>query len=355
MTVREADGSLRACAPVYLKGHSMGEYVFDHGWADAARRAGLRYYPKVLVAVPFTPVEGGRLLLDAELGEPEAAATRQAMAATLVHFCDEAGFSSVHVNFCTEPELPALDDAGFLTRLGFQYRWVNDKGWESWDNWLAALRSKRRKETRRERRQVASAGLTVRTLTDDEVTPERMATMFRLYEHHLRHYGGWGRRYLTPELFELLTERWRHRLALTIAQPTDAPESEPVAGALHIRKGDALYGRYWGAFADVPGLHFECCYYAPIEHCLDHGIHRFEAGAQGDHKRSRGLDSQVTYSMHHLAHPGLRAAVADHLAQERIGVTDTVEFLRTRTALRREQQTPDEQPAPDEQKPQPKK
>ena len=325
LTLWENERLVAAC-PMYVKGHSMGEFVFDHGWASAAERAGLAYYPKLLVAVPFTPVTGARFLAR----PADASRVVEPLAAVLESVCGQQDLSSVHVNFCLPHEADALERRGWLRRNAWQYHWRND-GYADFDDYLASLRSKRRNQARRERRALAEQGITITRYLGDEIPDALVPTMYRLYRATLDD-NPWGRPYLNARFFELVAERFRSRLCFIVARQGD----EIVAGTVNVQKGDALYGRYWGAFRYVRHLHFNVCYYAAIEHCIAHRLARFEPGAGGEFKHLRGFDATQTCSLHHLRHPGFRAAVADFLEREREAVDDQVAWLDERSALRRD-------------------
>lgn len=325
LLLREA-GRLVAACPLYVKGHSEGEFVFDWGWADAASRAGISYYPKLLVGVPFTPVAGARLLVAP--GEDRALRARQ-LAAALAELCRGNGLSSAHVNFCRGDEHEALAEAGFLPRMGLQYHWANP-GCGSFDEWLGSLRSKRRNQVRRERRELAEQGLAIERLAGDAIPGALFEPMFELYLSTIRS-NPWGRQYLNARFFELLAKRFRRRLCFVIARAGE----EIVAGTVNVQKGDALYGRYWGAFRPLRHLHFNVCYYAGIEHCLEHGLRRFEPGAGGEYKQLRGFDAVPTWSFHWLADPRLRRAVEHFLARERAELGHAIDWYRAHSANRR--------------------
>jgi predicted N-acyltransferase len=330
--VARAEGRLLAACPLYLKAHSEGEFVFDWSWADAAERAGIPYYPKLLVGVPFTPVTGARFLVAP--GQDRAEWTRR-LAAALRELCLAERLSGVHVNFCREAEAEALAGSEFLLRLGFQYHWRND-GFAGFEDYLARFRSKRRNQIRRERRALAEQGLEVEVLRGDEAPDALFEPMFRCYRATVQAHA-WGRQYLNRRFFELLRERFRGRLRFVVARRG----MEIVAGTTNVVKGDAFYGRYWGALAPSRHLHFNVCYYAAIEHCIEEGLARMEPGAGGDYKWLRGFDATPTRSLHFLAEPRLAEAVARFLAQERrqaehaIGQLERASPLRKRAALGR--------------------
>jgi hypothetical protein len=326
LVLREGGRILAAC-PLYVKGNSEGEFVFDWGWADAAQRAGIDYYPKLLVGVPFTPVAGARFLT-APGADREACIA--ALSDALRQVCESAGLSSVHVNFCRDDEVEALRERGWLLRVGIQYHWRND-GYASFDDYLARLRSKRRNQVKRERRSVAEEGITTEVLSGDAIPDELIAPMFACYRATVDQHV-WGRRYLNRRFFELLSERFRHRLCFVVARRG----GEIVAGTTNVVKGDALYGRYWGGLAYVRNLHFEVSYYAAIEHCIERGIARFEPGAGGDYKFLRGFDARPTWSLHSLRDPRLAAAVARFLESERTRAGDVIDHLGRASALKPE-------------------
>jgi uncharacterized protein len=316
--LRDACGRLVGAAPMYAKSHSYGEYVFDHGWAHAFERAGGAYYPKLQVAVPFSPVPGPRLLFRPDGGLPEAA-----LAQALVQACQGLDLSSVHVTFCTEANWQTLGAAGWLQRLGMQYHWDN-QGYGSFDDFLGALASRKRKALRRERRDANAAGLTFRTLRGPEIKRAEWDAFYRFYTSTVDRK--WGSAYLTRRFFPLLGERLGERVVLMLAENNGVP----VAGALNLMGSETLYGRNWGCRGDWPFLHFELCYYRAIDFAIEHGLKRVEAGAQGKHKIQRGYMPQPTFSAHWIGHDGLRRAIAQFLDEERPSVqaemADLAEF-----------------------------
>jgi predicted N-acyltransferase len=317
---------LVGAAPLYVKAHSMGEFVFDHTWATAAQRAGIDYYPKLLVAVPFTPVTGARFLARAA----DADRVRTVLAAVLERLCSEEGFSSAHVNFCRPADAEALAARGWLRRAGYQYQWRND-GYRTFDDYLAGLRSKRRNQARRERRELDAQGVEIRTLVGDAIPDDAAPLVYRLYRRTVDD-NPWGQRYLTQRFFELALERFRQRICLVLAHK----DGEVIAGTFNVQKGDALYGRYWGAFETLRHLHFNVCYYAAIEHCITAGLSRFEPGAGGEFKHLRGFDATETTSMHWIRDRRFRSAVADYLVRERAAVADEIEYCDEKTARKRD-------------------
>ena len=316
----EKAGRIVGAAPVYVKSHSFGEYVFDHHWAEAFERAGGKYYPKTLCAAPFTPVPGPRLLAP-------CAEYKTALGAALIDLTEKIGASSVHVNFIDEETATLLQSRGYLTRSGVQYHWFN-RGYKSYDDFLAALASRKRKTLKRERKEAAN-GLTIRRLTGADID-ERVWDAFWMFYQDT---GGrkWGRPYLTRAFFARIAETMRARLMMVVAEAN----GRLIAGALNFIGGDALYGRYWGRVEDRPFLHFEVCYHQAIEFAIEHGLARVEAGAQGKHKIARGYEPVVTRSAHWIANPGLRTAVARALEAERRGVAAEIAAIGEMTPFRR--------------------
>ena len=325
LTLWEGNRLIGAC-PLYVKGHSQGEFVFDHGWADAAQRAGIRYYPKLLVAVPFTPATGTRFLSDPAIDRAPIVHT---LATALIEICRSNALSSVHVNFCLPDELAVLCKVGFHQRTGYQFQWANP-GWQTFDDYLAAFRSKRRVQIKREQRELEAQGIEITAHTGDAIPDELFEPMFRLYKSTIDKLY-WGHQYLSADLFDLLRQRWKHRLVFFVARR----HGEIVAGTFTVRKGDVLYGRYWGAFEELRYLHFNVCYYASIEYCVRNGIARFEPGAGGEFKHLRGFDARPTHSMHYIADPRLARAISDYLARERPAVAQEIEWLDGQSALKR--------------------
>ena len=313
LALRDDAGEIAAVAPAYAKTNSQGEYVFDHSWANALERAGGRYYPKLQIAAPFSPVPGPRLLRRPGIS---AASIAQALEAVAV----ELNCSSAHVTFCTEEEWRGLGAAGWLQRLGMQYHWDN-AGYGDFEGFLAALSSRKRKAIKRERRE-AQEGLTFRALSGAALTPAVWRQFYRFYTSTTDRK--WGGAYLTPEFFPLLGERLGDKVVLMFAYRGE----KPIAGALNLRGGDVLYGRNWGCVEDVPFLHFELCYYQAIDYAIAHGLQRVEAGAQGEHKIQRGYLPQPTYSAHFIRHPGLRHAVAGFCQAEQAQLEEMMAAMR---------------------------
>jgi predicted N-acyltransferase len=317
----EESGRLVAVAPVYLKSHSFGEYVFDHHWAQAYERAGGRYYPKLLCASPFTPVPGPRLLG----ATPEAKA---ALAGGLVGLCRRLGASSAHVNFLSPEDAEALDAAGYLKRTGVQYHWFN-RGYRSYQDFLATLSSRKRKALKRERG-AAADGLTIACLTGDEIKDRHWDAFWRFYLDT----GGrkWGRPYLTRAFFDEISASMADRIMMVFADDG----GRPIAGALNLIGGDALYGRYWGRTEERAFLHFEVCYHQAIDYAIERGISRVEAGAQGEHKIARGYEPVLTHSAHWIADPRLKTGLEGYLARERDEIDQEAEALGDYTPYRRD-------------------
>ena len=309
LALKAEDGAVLGVMPLYLKGHSQGEYVFDHSWADAFERAGGRYYPKLLGAVPFTPVTGPRLLARPGAGE---AAVRQALAHGAVALAEQMGVSSLHVTFPDATDAAALDEAGYLARRDMQFVWEN-RGYADFEAFLATLSQNRRKAIRRERRD-AQAGLEIRVLTGGEIEPAHWDAFFDFYMD--TGSRKWGRPYLTRAFFDRIGETMADRIALVMA----FRDGRPIAGALNFIGRDALYGRQWGALEDVPFLHFELCYYQAIEFAIARGLGRVEAGAQGQHKIARGYLPTEVRSAHWIANESFRDAVAGFLSEEQPAV-----------------------------------
>ena len=318
--VLEKAGRIAGVAPVYLKTHSFGEYVFDHHWAEAFERAGGRYFPKLLCASPFTPVPGPRLLAT-------CVSDKEAIGNALIGLTMSAGASSAHINFISEEDAAILSACGYLMRSGVQYHWFN-RGYASYDDFLAALSSRKRKALKRERREAAH-GLTFRRLAGADIDERVWDAFWAFYQDT----GGrkWGRPYLTRAFFSHIAETMPAQLMMVIAEEND----RIIAGALNFIGGDALYGRYWGRIEDRPFLHFEVCYHQAIDFAIERGLARVEAGAQGEHKIARGYEPVVTRSAHFIAHPGFREAVERYLGAERRGVAADIAAISGMTPFRR--------------------
>jgi uncharacterized protein len=310
--LEDGAGGIAAVAPCYIKGHSQGEYVFDHSWADAYMRAGGRYYPKLQVAVPFSPVPGPRLLVRPGAAQAE---NEQLLAAALVQLATEAGVSSLHVTFLEAEAAQRLEHMGFLTRTGQQFHWVN-AGYRTFDDFLASLASRKRKMVRRERTEALAPGIAIEHVTGSAITQEHWDALYAFYLD--TGSRKWGQPYLNRAFFARLGATMAERCLLVMARRN----GQLIAGALNMIGGDCLYGRYWGARELHPCLHFEVCYYQAIDYAIAHGLARVEAGAQGEHKLARGYMPTTTYSSHWIRDLGLRKAIARYLKDEREAVAE---------------------------------
>ena len=306
-------GELVAIAPSYVKGHSQGEFVFDWGWAELAERLGIRYYPKVLVAVPFTPATGDRVLVAPSVDRSDVT---RVIAEGARQWCSRLGASGVHVLFPREDEARDWEAAGYLRRDGFQFHWFR-KGARSWAEYLERFSSKQRNQIKRELRGVEEHGVVVETVRPEGYGRDLAHVMHDLYERTIDRHGVWGRLYLNQRFFERVVERFRDRLAWVVARRQAG--GEIVGGAFNVMSRTRLYGRYWGAGAnvDLPFLHFAVCYYEGIRFCIERGLEVFEPGAGGEHKRARGFVPTLTRSAHWLADARMRSALAPWLARER--------------------------------------
>jgi predicted N-acyltransferase len=324
--VEDANGRLVAAAPTYLKTHSQGEYVFDHGWADAYQRAGGQYYPKLQIAAPFTPVTGRRLLVGADA--PDGAA--QALVAGWRALREATDASSIHVTFCDRSDAETLQRAGFVLRTGEQFHFVNE-GYREFDDFLAALASRKRKAIKRERRDALGDDIEIDLLTGSDIKSVHWDAFFAFYmETGSRK---WGRPYLTRAFFDRIGATLADRVLLVMARQG----RRYVAGAINFIGDHALYGRNWGAIVERPFLHFEVCYYQAIDFAIRRGLGRVEAGAQGEHKLSRGYRPVATYSAHEFADSRFQRAVADYLARERPAVADAIADYAERLPFRHEE------------------
>jgi len=327
LVVKDADGVMAGAAPLYLKNHSYGEYVFDWGWADAFHRAGGHYYPKLQSAVPFTPVTGPRLLVRDGAPKDTAAILAQAM----VQLARQHGVSSVHVTFPTEAEWKRLGRMGFLLRTGQQFHWHN-RGYNSFDDFLADLVSRKRKAILKERRAMDGHDVTLRTLTGNDITESHWDAFYKFYRNTSDRK--WGEAYLTRDFFSRLHGAMGERVVLVMAEAVGRPGGSFVGGALNLIGGDTLYGRYWGCAADYKFLHFEACYYRAIDFAIDKGLTWVEAGAQGPHKIQRGYMPRRTYSAHWIENDSLRRAVADFVASERDQIDREMAYLAGKSPFR---------------------
>jgi hypothetical protein len=320
------DGRLVAAAPVYRKTHSWGEFVFDFSWAQAHERHGLPYYPKLLLAVPFSPVNCNRLLLAPDL---PAGQLRERCAQELQARCDSEHLSSAHALFVSAEERMAFTAQGWLARGDVQFHWHN-REYRSFEEYLATFRSEKRKQIRRERRRTAEAGIRFLTLHGEELEPAQLRFAFDMHERNFHLHG--HEPYLNYAFFEEIARTLGNALVVKLACRGD----EPVAAAVFLRSPTALYGRYWGAVGEFHSLHFETCYHQGIEYCIEHGISRFEPGTQGEHKIVRGFEPSPTHSVHYIADPGFRRAIADFLVRERAAVEDYAGTAAAHVPFRRE-------------------
>lgn len=320
IVITDASGALLAAMPSYAKGHSQGEYVFDHAWADAWHRAGGQYYPKLQIAAPFTPANGPRLLLRDENLAPHLLKAAETV-------CLKSGLSSAHATFIEPQQLELFESAGWLMRSDIQFHWEN-RGYNNFDDFLGELASRKRRTLRKER-SAAQDGVEIVCLSGDAIRPEHWDAFWIFYQD--TGARKWGRPYLTREAFTLLGDRMADRIVMILA----LMEGHPIAGALNFIGDEALYGRYWGCSVDKRFLHFELCYYQAIDNAIERGLQRVEAGAQGGHKLSRGYEPVKTWSAHWLADPGFREAVADFLEREREGVAADQNYLDQRTPFKK--------------------
>jgi len=309
--------------PCYAKSHSQGEYVFDHGWADAFERAGGRYYPKLQASVPFTPATGPRLLV--REGED---ANRDLLAAGLRNLTDRLGVSSAHVTFADDKDIAALERAGYLMRTDQQFHWAND-GYATYDDFLGSLASRKRKALRKERAAAVEHGIIIDRLTGKDLTESVWDDFFSFYMD--TGSRKWGRPYLNRTFFSMVGERMADDVLLVMARRN----GRYIAGAINFIGGDRLFGRNWGCIEDHPFLHFEVCYHQAIDFAIERGLSVVEAGAQGEHKLARGYMPVTTHSAHYIAHPGLRRAVSDYLDQERREVAEIGDYLEEHGPFRK--------------------
>ncbi|TPK90453.1 GNAT family N-acetyltransferase [Mesorhizobium sp. B2-4-12] len=326
LRLENAQGRLLGAVPCYLKSHSQGEYVFDHGWSDAFERAGGRYYPKLQCAVPFTPVTGPRLLVSK--GEDQDA-VKAGLAAGLKMVTDKLGVSSAHVTFAQENDVATLEAAGFLHRTDQQFHFFNE-GFSTYDDFLATLASRKRKAMKKERREALADGISIDWLTGKDLTEEAWDDFFTFYMD--TGSRKWGRPYLNRQFFSLIGERMADDILLVMARRN----GRYIAGAINFIGSDALYGRNWGCIEDHPFLHFEVCYHQAIDFAIERKLKVVEAGAQGEHKLARGYRPVTMHSAHYISHPGLRNAVADYLRRERREVERMGEYLEEHTPFRKD-------------------
>lgn len=310
-----------AALPLYVKSHSQGEYIFDHGWAQALERAGGSYYPKLQAAVPFTPASGRRFLGDPTL--------RETLLEAAIGITDQNNLSSLHITFCTPDEAESLvGKHGLLHRITQQFHWEN-RGYAGFDDFLADLSSRKRKMIRKERETARASGLAIRSLTGDQIEPAHWDAFWIFYQD--TGSRKWGTPYLTRAFFDEIQAAMRDDVLLVLAFNGETP----VAGALNFIGRDTLFGRYWGCTEDHPCLHFELCYYQAIDWAIAHGLSRVEAGAQGEHKLARGYLPMPVHSLHYIADPAFRNAVARYLVEERRAVDEEIEVLTAYGPFRR--------------------
>ncbi|EMY69740.1 GNAT family N-acetyltransferase [Leptospira vanthielii] len=303
-------GVLSGILPAYVRSDSYGEYIFDFQWANAFHRAGIPYYPKLTVAVPFTPVTGSRILLHPNLTAEEKVFLSSELLQRLLQFGKQEETSSVHLLFCKEEEQKIGIANSFAPRLSHQYHWFN-KGFASFEEFLATLVKDRRKTIRQERRKISESGLTIQTLTGDGITEDHAHIFYEFYKD--THSKKWGQPYLNRQFFLEMYQTFRHRLLLVLASD---PSGKPIGGSWNVFRDGFLFGRYWGALEHVPNLHFECCYYRLIDYAIEHKMERVEAGAQGEHKFLRGYEAVPMYSLHHIYNEQGRAAIESYLERE---------------------------------------
>jgi hypothetical protein len=316
---------LVAAAPAYLKDDSHGEFVYDWSWASAAERAGIKYYPKLVLGIPLTPATGTRVLV---AGGEDRRERLGAIVRGALELARSEGLSSLHVNFPTREEWDALGELGLAKRLGVQYHWVNH-GYQTYDDFLARFRSKRRNQLRRERRIPEEQGISLRTLRGDALSEVSPDEVHAIYASTVDKYL-WGKHLLTPQFFELALEHLRHRVEYVEARH----QGRLVAGAFNVASPTVVYGRYWGCLEDFPFLHFNVCLYHPVADCIERGLARFEPGAGGEHKLVRGFEPALTYSAHWLFHAGFDRAVRDYLAHECKAIEEGLPKWREETGFR---------------------
>ena len=320
VVVESPNGAALACAPLYLKDHSYGEYVFDWGWANAYERAGGHYYPKLQCSVPFTPATGPRLMVRQDCTPEEAKELKRMLLAGMVELADRLDVSSLHITFPEEEDFTIMAESGLLQRVGQQFHWKNG-GYETFDDFLNALSSRKRKNIRKEREKARASGVDIFTVTGEDITTRHWDAFYRFYR--LTSTRKWGQAYLTRGFFDLLSDRMADQVVLVMG----AQDGDLVCGALNLLGGDTLFGRNWGTMVHYPMLHFEVCYYQAIDFAIQHGLTWVEAGAQGPHKLQRGYMPRKTYSAHWIADGGFRQAVAHFLSQERTAVEEDVNAL----------------------------
>jgi predicted N-acyltransferase len=319
ITLRDANNRLIGAVPLYLKDNSYGELVFDWSWADAYQRNGLRYYPKLVAAIPYSPVTGARLLVHPQA---DRNVIEHQLISAVRDLLKEENASSIHWLFPDDAQMATLEQHGFLRRTGCQFHWFN-RGYESFDHYLDHFTRDRRKKVKQERRKVRDANVTLEVLHGDEISDEQWAIFHRFYTSTFDKRGGHAT--LTLDFFKAIAHAMPRNIVLVLA----SHEGSYVAGAFNMRSSDTLYGRHWGCLEEFDSLHFEACYYAGIDYCIAHGLKRFEPGAQGEHKVWRGFEPVPTWSAHYLDHPGFSEAVARYLLQEHASMEEYMNELRS--------------------------
>ncbi len=320
--------TIKACMPLYLKNHSYGEYVFDHGWADAFERAGGHYYPKLQTSVPFTPATGPRFLVHPSNIPEETELLKSALADGVVQITEKMGLSSAHITFLTTEEAAIAQASNFLVRHDQQFHWHNDN-YSSFDHFLNQLSSRKRKQIRKERKIVADSDIHIETLTGDDLTENHWDAFFQFYTD--TGARKWGQPYLTREFFSEVSRTMKDRIVLFMCTRNGIQ----IAAALNFLGADTIYGRQWGCIEDHPCLHFEACYYRAIDYAIEHGLKTVEAGAQGPHKLARGYQPVKTTSVHYIANPSFREAVERFLEDERRGVSAEIDYLASKTPFKK--------------------
>ena len=316
--------------PLYLKGNSYGEFVYDWSWANLASQLGVPYYPKLIAAVPFTPVTGQRVLVDPTLEKDEQGRVLEALVEGSKAWARQSGVLGLHFLFVPQWQAEFLAERGLMIRLAHQYHWRNP-GYSSFDDFLARFNSRRRNKLKRERKELAKAGMSLEFLAGDQITTDHMAHVLRFYKDTCRKFGPWTSQYLKDDFFELLHQKFTDRLQLVLAHDSDG---EVIAGTFSLHKGKRLYGRYWGCFRDVPFLHFNACYYAPIERAIELGVDVYEPGQGGHHKYKRGFEPTLMYSAHWLADERFRGLIEHFLERERAAVKEEVGHMLEQSPLK---------------------
>jgi predicted N-acyltransferase len=304
------DKQLIACAPLYVKSHSYGEFVFDNQWADLAQRLGVQYYPKLMGMTPFTPAEGYRFLIAPGEDEDELTGV---MVSAIDHFCDRHNISGCNFLYVDPAWRQRMENHGFSTWLHHSYIWQN-QGYQNFDGYLGAFNANQRRNIKRERKAVDKAGLLLKTLTGDEIPQAMFGQMYAFYENTCDKFGWWGSKYLTKQFFEQLHHNYRDRV-LFVAAYDKEDDRQPVGMSFCLYKGDRLYGRYWGSLQEIDCLHFDACYYTPIEWAIDRGIQTFDPGAGGRHKKRRGFPAMPNYSLHRFYNNRLSQILKSYIGQ----------------------------------------